>query len=235
MREDNTIFSGGFIGLFSMHGAYHRWCPTTSIWAQYFEKMLEVCDLMDKPDSLKARKHRELDRGEVKKSEEAVQRTISAIQNFTNPFTLVDKEHLYSLASGAPTSLEVEFDVLLYMQRQLVRNPRNLSSKITLYMALLRSCSLSQLKKLRITVLFTCSSLQVLQCSTEQSDIVFMLLIKSQNLDEPLNFDELMQYSLFPVPPSLGTVDGFFNKTNKAAMLHYLMEDAEIRRLNCLL
>ena len=75
------------------------------------------------------------------------------------------------------------------------------------------------------TVLFTCSSLQVLQYR-EQSDLAFMLLIKSQNLDEPLNLDELMQYSLFPVPPSLGTADGFFNKTNKAAMLHYLMEDA---------
>jgi len=52
-----------------------------------------------------------------------------------------------------------------------------------------------------------------------------MLLIKSQNPDEPLNLDELMRYSLFPGHPSLGTADGFFNKTNKAAILHYLMED----------
>lgn len=53
-----------------------------------------------------------------------------------------------------------------------------------------------------------------------------MLLIKSQHLDEPIDLDELMRYSLTPVPHSLGTSDGFFNKTNKAAMLHYLMEDA---------
>jgi hypothetical protein len=52
-----------------------------------------------------------------------------------------------------------------------------------------------------------------------------MLLIKSQYLDEPLDFSELMRYSLTPVPHSLGTADGFFNKTNKAAMLHFLMED----------
>ena len=95
-----------------MHGAYQQWCRTTSIRAQYFEKMLEICDLIDDPDSSKAGKHRELERAEVKKSEEAVQRTISAIQNFTNPFSLVDKEHLYSLASGAPASPDVEFDVL---------------------------------------------------------------------------------------------------------------------------
>ena len=53
-----------------------------------------------------------------------------------------------------------------------------------------------------------------------------MLLIKSQHLDEPIDLDELMQYSLTPVPHSLGTADGFFNTTSKAAMLHYLMEDA---------
>jgi hypothetical protein len=52
-----------------------------------------------------------------------------------------------------------------------------------------------------------------------------MLLVKSQNLDDPLSLDELMKYSLTPVPYSLGTADGYFNKTNKAAMLHFLTED----------
>ena len=67
-------------------------------------------------------------------------------------------------------------------------------------------------------------NLQVLQYR-EQSDLAFMLLIKSQTQDEPLNLEELMRYSLTPVPHSLGTPDGFFNKTNKSAMLHFLMED----------
>ena len=53
-----------------------------------------------------------------------------------------------------------------------------------------------------------------------------MLLIKSQHLDEPTDLDELMRYSLTPVPHSFGTSDAFFSKTNKAAMRHYLMEDA---------
>ena len=38
--------------------------------------------------------------------------------------------------------------------------------------------------------------------------------------------NELMHYSLTPVPHSLGTTDGFFKKTNKAVLLHFLMEDA---------
>ena len=42
-----------------------------------------------------------------------------------------------------------------------------------------------------------------------------MLLIKSQHLPEAIDLDELMQYSLSPVPHSLGIADDFFNKTNK--------------------
>ena len=59
----------------------------------------------------------------------------------------------------------------------------------------------------------------------QQSNLAFLLLVKSQLLEEPLDLDELIRYSLAPVPHSLGTPDGFFAKTNKAAMLHYLLED----------
>ena len=60
---------------------------------------------------------------------------------------------------------------------------------------------------------------------TPQSDLAFMLLTKSQLLDEQLDPDELMKYSLTPVPHCHGTADGFFAKTNKAKMMHFLMED----------
>ena len=36
-----------------------------------------------------------------------------------------------------------------------------------------------------------------------------------------------MRYSLTPVPRSLGTADGFFNKTNKAALLHFFTDDIQ--------
>ena len=60
----------------------------------------------------------------------------------------------------------------------------------------------------------------------EQSSLAFLLLVKSQNQEEPLDLCELMKFPLLPVPPSLGTPDGFFTKTNKAAILHYPLEDA---------
>lgn len=66
--------------------------------------------------------------------------------------------------------------------------------------------------------------MQVIQYR-EQSDLAFMLLVKSQCLEQPIDLSELMKYSLTPVPHSLGTSDGFFNKTNKASMLHFLTDD----------
>ena len=104
--------AGGFVGIFSKFGAYQRWCRTTSTRAQYFEKMLEICFLIDDPDCPKTGKYRELERAEIKKFEDPVQRTIAAICNFTNMFLLVDKDHLYRLASGVPASFNVELDLL---------------------------------------------------------------------------------------------------------------------------
>ena len=95
-----------------MFGAYQRWCRTTSARAQYYEKMLEMCGLIDDTDCPKAGKHRELERAEIQKSEEAVQRTITAILCFTNPFCISDKDRLYNISSGAPVSPEVETDIL---------------------------------------------------------------------------------------------------------------------------
>ncbi len=95
-----------------MFGAYQRWCRTTSVRAQYLEKTLEMCGLLDDEDCPKAGKHRELERANILKSEKAVKKTLNAIRSFTNPFTIPDKEHVNSLSSGCPVSPQVEHDVL---------------------------------------------------------------------------------------------------------------------------
>ena len=106
------LISGGFAGLYSQFGAYQKWCRTTSVRAQFYQKTLEMVDLIDDPDTPRAGRHRELEKAEIKKGEAAVQRVITAVNNFTNPFTIVDHEKLYSIASGAPVSPDVEKDVL---------------------------------------------------------------------------------------------------------------------------
>ena len=64
--------SGIYSDLFNMFHAYQRFCRTTSIGVQFFEKMLEMCDKINDPECPKAGKHRELEAAEMKKSEEAV-------------------------------------------------------------------------------------------------------------------------------------------------------------------
>ena len=113
MEETFMKFSksaGGFKGIFNMYGAYEKWCRTTTT-AQYFEKMLGMCGLIDDPECPKKGQHREHERAEIRKSEAAVQKALSAIRSFMNPFEVPDKDHLYSLASVAPVPAHVE-DVL---------------------------------------------------------------------------------------------------------------------------
>ena len=58
----------------------------------------------------------------------------------------------------------------------------------------------------------------------EQSDVAFTLLLKSQFQENPLNLQELLTYSLVPMPLCLVTPDGYFSKTTKSSMLHFLMK-----------
>jgi hypothetical protein len=73
---------------------------------------LEMVDLIDDPDIPRKGRHRELEKAAIKKSENAIQRVQTAIVNFSNPFTIADKERLYCLASGAAVTMDVEKDVL---------------------------------------------------------------------------------------------------------------------------
>ena len=61
----------------------------------------------------------------------------------------------------------------------------------------------------------------------EQSDLTLTILVKSQLLPNPIDIDELMTYQLTPVPRSLGTPDGFMDKTNKATLMHHLTDSLE--------
>lgn len=78
--------------------------------------MVDVINDMDCP---KAGKHRKLETAEVKKSDDAVQRILSVVRNFTNPFTISDKDKLYSLASGASGPINIEMDILRAQKRPL--------------------------------------------------------------------------------------------------------------------
>ena len=74
--------------------------------------MLDMVGMIDDPTVPKAGKHRDLEPAQVQRSEQAVQKVLTAISHFTNPFRIPDKDKLYSLASGASMSAEIEYDVM---------------------------------------------------------------------------------------------------------------------------
>ena len=79
--------------------------------------MLDMCGLSEDSDGPRAGKHRELERAKIQKSEDAVQRTILVIQNFTNPFTIPDKI-IYAILLLVRHLLRM-LNMMYYMQRKL--------------------------------------------------------------------------------------------------------------------
>ncbi|XP_034071336.1 uncharacterized protein LOC117545602 [Gymnodraco acuticeps] len=222
--------SGGLLGLFNNCGAYQKWCRTTSARAQLYELTLEMCGMIDDPEMPKAGKHRELEPAQIKKSELAVQSVISAINGFTNPWRIPDKSRLYSLASGAPIDPEVEADVLRAEAAGRAAKEQFIQERFISK----RKDFFDRLKKLTLKTMDYCSkrvkltSVQgKLFVYKEQSNRAFQLLVMSQIMEMPINLEELMRYPLSPVPHALGSPDGYFAKTNKATILHHLLQDRD--------
>lgn len=164
--------------------------------------------LINDPECPKAGKHRELEASEIKKrrklcSELCSEHSLQSRTSLTHLPSLT-KDQLYNVASGAPVSPEVEIDVLradtACKEAAFIRDRfQNRSSEEAFFEPL------KQLKTMEAsnrTVKVTSSEGKLIQY-LEQSNLAFMLLFKSQLLDEPLNLDELMRYSFSPVLPAL--------------------------------
>ena len=135
-RQDHggDIYEVLQVGRRSSGVVLYVWClsalvPHHICSCSVFQEMCGLIDI-DDPECPKAGKHHELEAAEIKKSEEAVQRTLTAIKTFTAPFAITD---------NAMTVSTISHLLLLFLQRsklisleltQLVRKPRRLSSVI---------------------------------------------------------------------------------------------------------
>ena len=143
-----------------------------------------------------------------------------------------------SLASGAPVPLDVEVDMLREKaigkaaKADLIRrlqsrlrmplrpyqqedHPHIFSGKGNNYGVAISdsSCIFKWCIFKRVPVFVNVYILLVLQIIQyqEQSNLAFLLLVKSQSQDETWDLGELMKYCPMPVPPSLATPDRFFS------------------------
>ena len=80
--------------------------------------MLDMCGLSEDSDGPRAGKHRELERTEIQKSEDAVQRTILVIQNFTPIHSQFQTKIMYAILLLVRHLLRM-LNMMYYMQRKL--------------------------------------------------------------------------------------------------------------------
>ena len=173
-------------------------------------------------------KHRDLGKAEIRRSEAAVNRTMTSIDEWLNPFTIPNHDILYVLSSGSPVPAEVAIDGLradeagkiakqAFIAQRLQTHEKDFFDKIT------------KLKLLTMEMTNEQTKLTTTQGNAikyrEQGDIAFQILVKSQLLAQPISIDERMTYSITVIPHSLGTPDGFLFKTDKSKIVHYLTDD----------
>ena len=139
---------------------------------------------------------------------------MTTIRNFTNLFKETIKSKLYNITSGAPVPLNVEID---FMEAEFRENNQKYDfTWVRLASGGSKDLFFEPIPQLKVKAMAACNKTAKLTTSDgkiiqhkEQSDIGFMLFIKSQVLEEPLNLDQLLTYSLFPI---FATADGFFGK-----------------------
>ena len=103
--------------MFNNFGAYQLFCKTNSTRAQYYEALLELCGMIDDPDNPKSGVHRECEKSQMTRMENAVQAVITAVRSGFkrdpfDPENGLDKKRLYPIHSGRPVPEEAQVDVL---------------------------------------------------------------------------------------------------------------------------
>ena len=205
----------GLSGLVTDYKAYQRWVKTAHERAQFVEVMLSTADMLS--EARDGRKHKDLCSAEVKKVEKLVNKTVDAVKSFINSFDVPEDAKLYCLSSGAATSSDIEKDVLRAesageeAQKQFIRERLEKKDHFFDPVKQMRLKTMGDSKK---SVKLTTTKNKVIEYR-QQGNIFLQLLMRSQRGGR-VEIEDLMKYPLTPVPYSLGTADGFFNKTDKS-------------------
>ena len=162
----------------------------------------------------------------------AIKSTIDAIQSFVNPFSISDKDHLYSISSGMKVPTEIETDVLRaegFGEREKERFVNERLKANEKFFDPIKRSNLKTMEDLSKKAKVTTKQNKVIELK-QQGNIAFQLLVKSQDLGGKLDLKEIMKYQLTPVPYCFGSSDGFLGKTNKAKGIQYLLQDVDDAR-----
>jgi hypothetical protein len=180
-------------------------------------------------DDSDAKKHRDLRRTEIERSEANVVKVAAAIVGFINPFEMEQKDKLYCISSGASVTSEIERDVIIAEALGADAKVDFISERLEKHEKFfdpIKRLNLKTLSELAKKTPIKSSQNKIIEYR-QQSNIAFQLLVRSQCDDLRIDLKELLAYPLTPVPHSIATSDGFLNKTDKSKGYHFLTKDVE--------
>ncbi|MES9950704.1 MAG: hypothetical protein ABW118_17235 [Candidatus Thiodiazotropha sp.] len=210
---------GGIIGFSRNYAAYYRWCVTRHYRTKLVEATLFLADIF--PDELSV--HKEFQPAQIKSSETATSRMKDAIVNFTDPFTVDNKDELFCIASGKPAPEDVRKDLLESQERgQLAMNDfiqSRLVDKSVPFHDPLKRLKLKTFASVGVVKKVKSTQNKMLQIKAERNIFGQLVLL---SVEHNIDLQVTLSYPLGPVPYSLATADGMPAKTEKSKLLHHL-------------
>ena len=215
-RDSKT--KGGLTGITLHKAAVHRWILSHHARAAIAKESFLMAAMDER-----SRGHKDLDKSRIQVDEAAVQSATKTITSMINPFACQDEE-LVNISTGSVASGEIQRDLLMagqfgddcfteFVNERFITKKKDLFSSIKTQklktFSNLGKSSTTKLKQENIAI------------KASQNLIIRMLMVvKMRHID----LEEVLSYSLSPVPPSLGNYDGSMVKTNKAGLLHCLLK-----------
>lgn len=223
-RDSKT--KGGLTGITLNKSAVHRW-----ILSQHHRASISSqCDVLAGKESI-SRTRKELDESRIKQDALAVKNVIDTLSSFINPFSQ-QHEELLNIVSGVIVTDKIKDDVQEAYNHGKVALKKFISERFTsgtinLFTPIkyLKLLTFSDTGK---TVISNIKSENISLKASRQLLTRLLFVAKVQNLD----LQNLMKYSLNPLPIAISNYDGTIAKTNKAALFHFIEANENIHLLS---
>ena len=135
--------------------------------------------------------HRDIGPTEIRRSEQFVKATTDAVESFANPFGVDDVDHLYNIASGSPTSVAVETDILrteIAGKEAKERFIQDRLQKGEKFFDPVKRLDLKTMADMNKTVQLKTSKDKVVEFK-QQDNVALLLLVKTQEQGSQIDLD----------------------------------------------
>ncbi len=211
----------GISGFSLNKGAVHRWTLTQHERAA----ITHQCKTMAGQCPV-SHQHSELDSARMQRDHTDVMNIAATVQNMVNPFDpLLDGECLHQISSGQQAPDSVATDLLGAKQKGMKALAEFCETRIaTAETSFHDPIKKMKMKTFKDTGHSVSTKIKGKEMTLKSHRNLFARLIVVGNVRQ-ININEMLSYTLGPLPQSPANFDGSLVKTNKAKLMHSLEED----------